>query len=395
MLDIPSLVEFVREWYATSGPVPLHQPKFGLNDRMYVADAIDSSFVSSVGAYVNRFERELATYTGAGRAVVTVNGTAALQVALELAGVGPGDLVLTQPLTFIATANAIRFAGAEPVFLDVDRDTMGLSPDAVAAFLHNAAERRDGTCRDRSTGARIAAIVPMHTFGLPVRIAEICEVAATWGVPVVEDAAEALGTIVAGRHCGTFGRLGIYSFNGNKTITCGGGGAIVTNDGELADRAKHLTTTAKIPHPWEFVHDDVGYNFRMPNLNAALACAQLERIEDLIADKRSMAAAYADFFAKAGAGALLVREPAGVRWNCWLHTIVLPDRAERDRVLAETNRLGIMTRPIWRLMPDLPMYAGCRQGAIDTSRDLADRVVNLPSSARGSGPGPIRSPPCA
>ena len=331
MLDIPSLTGFVREWYATGGPVPLHQPKFGPNDRKYVVDAIDSSFVSSVGAYVNRFESELASYTGARRAVVTVNGTAALQVALELAGVGPGDLVLTQPLTFIATANAIRHTGAQPVFLDVDRDTMGLSPDAVAAFLRTASVRREGACHDRSTGARIAAVVPMHTFGLPVRIAEICAVAAEWGIPVVEDAAEALGTTVAGRHCGTFGHFGIYSFNGNKTITCGGGGAIVTNDGVLADRAKHLTTTAKIPHPWEFVHDEVGYNFRMPNLNAALACAQLEQIEDLIADKRRMAAAYADFFAKAGADVLFMREPPGVRWNCWLHTIVLPDRAEIGR----------------------------------------------------------------
>lgn len=386
MLNSQSLIEFIRSWFGTDGPVPLHQPFFGDLERRYVLDAIDSSFVSSVGAYVDRFERDLAAYAGARRAVVTVNGTAALHMALQLAGVRPGDEVVTQPLTFIATANAVRYNGALPVFIDIEADTLGLSPDALASFLRSETVRRPGGCFDKATGARIAAVLPMHTFGLPGRIEEICAIAAEWNLPVVEDAAEAVGSFRSGRHCGTRGWMGVFSFNGNKTITCGGGGAIVTDDVALADRAKHLTTTAKRPHAWEFYHDEVGYNYRMPNLNAALACAQLERIESLIADKRALAAAYAQFFEGQEDEAAVVPEPPGARWNAWLVALRVANRAERDRLLAETNQAGVMTRPVWRLMPDLPMYRDCRQGPLPCAREMADRLINLPSSARGSGP---------
>jgi perosamine synthetase len=375
------LFQLIRAHFETDQFIPLHEPRFSELDKEYVLDAIDSTFVSSVGAYVDRFEKELAECVGAKRAVVTVNGTSALQVALRLAGVESGDEVLTQSLTFIATANSIHHCDTHPVFLDVDRDRMGLSPDAVRGFLEEFGEKRDGTVFNNSTGRRIAAILPMHTFGHPCRIEELCALAEEWGIPVVEDAAEALGSKSDGRHCGTFGTLGIYSFNGNKTITCGGGGAIVTDDEALADRAKHLTTTAKVPHRWEFVHDEIGYNYRMPNLNAALACAQLEQLDRLLADKRELASEYRSFFLDCD-WADFMDEPSGCSSNFWLNAVLLRDQGARNRFLEESNKAGIMTRPVWRLMNKLEMFKDCQCGSLDNARWLEERVVNIPSSVR-------------
>jgi len=376
-----NLIQFIKGWYKTDDFIPLHEPRFGALDRKYVMDAIDSTFVSSVGEYVNRFERDLAKYVGSRRAIVTVNGTSALQVALRLAGVESGDEVITQPLTFIATANAIAHSNAHPIFIDVNRETLGLCPDALETFLDQCAEKRDTRTYNKVTGRRISAMVPMHTFGHPCQMERLVEVADAWGIAVVEDAAEALGSTRNGKHCGTFGRIGIFSFNGNKTITCGGGGAIVTDDEVLADRAKHLTTTAKISHPWEFVHDEIGYNYRMPNLNAALACAQLEQIDELLADKRLLAQSYAELFTNCN-WVKFVEEPAGCRSNYWLNAVVLSDQKQRDAFLEKTNEAGVMTRPIWQLMTDLKMYRNFQTGPLDNARWLQERVVNIPSSAR-------------
>jgi aminotransferase in exopolysaccharide biosynthesis len=378
-----SLISFIRDWYSTSGPIALHEPRFGARDKALVLDAIDSTFVSSVGAYVDRFEKDLAAYLKARRAVVTVNGTSALHVALRLVGVEPNDEVITQPLTFIATANAITYCQAIPVFADVDRETLGLCPRAVERFLAEQADRTQAGCFNRKTGRRIAAIVPMHTFGLPCHVDELVRIGEAWGIPVVEDAAEALGSARGGRACGTFGRLGIFSFNGNKTITCGGGGAIVTDDDALGRHAKHLTTVAKVPHRWEFVHDEIGYNYRMPNLNAALACAQLEQLDGFLANKRETAEAYAAFFARCD-WASFIAEPNGCRGNYWLNAILVKEPDLRDQLLAATNDAKIFTRPVWELMPDLSMYKDCCCGDVDNARWLAQRVVNLPSSTRGA-----------
>jgi aminotransferase in exopolysaccharide biosynthesis len=376
------LITFIRELYNQSAaPIPLHAPTFMQKDKDYVMDAIDSTFVSSVGQYVNRFEQDLAAFTGAARAVATVNGTCALQAALKLVGVESTDEVITQPLTFVATANAIAHLGAASVFVDVDKDTMGLSPDALDAFLTAHAVRRDSGAYNRHTHRRIAAILPMHTFGHPCRIEQIVAIAKAWSIPVVEDAAEAMGSWSGQTHCGLFGDLGILSFNGNKTITCGGGGAILTRDNTLADRAKHLTTTAKVPHPWEFDHDEIGYNYRLPNLNAALACAQLERLPHILKQKREIARAYQAFFASRDWGQFMA-EPNDTQSNYWLCTIALADRAARDALLDAANTAGIMTRPAWNLMPDLAMYAACVSGPLDNARWLQDRIVNLPSSVR-------------
>jgi aminotransferase in exopolysaccharide biosynthesis len=376
-----NLIKFIRDLYGTEDFIPLHAPTFTQRDKDCVMDAIDSTFVSSVGQYVNRFEQDLAAFTGAARAVATVNGTCALQTALKLVGVESTDEVITQPLTFVATANAIAHLGAAPVFVDVDKDTMGLSPDALDAFLTAHAVRRDSGAYNRHTRRRIAAILPMHTFGHPCRIEQIVAIANAWSIPVVEDAAEAIGSWSKQTHCGLFGDLGILSFNGNKTITCGGGGAILTRDNTLADRAKHLTTTAKVPHPWEFDHDEIGYNYRLPNLNAALACAQLERLPHILKQKRETARAYQAFFASRAWGQFMA-EPHDTQSNYWLCTIALADRAARDALLDATNTAGVMTRPAWNLMPDLAMYAACASGPLDNALWLQDRIVNLPSSVR-------------
>ncbi len=344
-------------------------------------DAIESTFVSRVGEYVNRFEQALAQYLGAEHAVATVNGTAALQVALRLAGVQNGDEVITQPLTFVATANAIAHNKAEPVFVDVNKETMGLCPDALERFLDKTAEKKDQGIFNKISGKKISAILPMHTFGHPCKMAQIMELANHWNIAVVEDAAEALGSRISPKHCATFGSLGVLSFNGNKTITCGGGGAIITNDEKLAQRAKHLTTTAKVSHPWEFVHDEIGYNYRLPNLNAALACAQLDQLDDILDDKRKLAKAYEFFFKETGWGDFFT-EPEGCTSNYWLNSVITSDQTQRDDFLKITNESGIMTRPVWQLMPDLPMYKNCQKDDLENARWLARRIVNLPSSAR-------------
>ena len=378
MLD--ALIRFVREQYRTGEFIPLHAPIFRGREREYVLDTIESTFVSSVGAYVDRFESDMAAYTGCGRAVAVVNGTAALHMALMLAGVKTGDLVVTQSLSFVATCNAIRYCNAEPVFIDVDRDTLGLSPRALEAWLgENARLDPEGVCRTIKGGRVIRACVPMHTFGHPVDLDSLVSVCERWGVALVEDAAESLGSTYKGRHTGTFGRLGVLSFNGNKILTTGGGGMILT-DPVLGRHAKHLTTTAKVPHPFEFFHDEIGYNYRLPNLNAALGCAQLEQLELFIAAKRELAKRYAEHFK--GTSVEFVREPDGCRSNYWLNAIICDSREQRDVLLKATNDAGVMTRPIWTLMNRLPMFGRCLRGDLTNAEWLEARVVNLPSSVQ-------------
>jgi aminotransferase in exopolysaccharide biosynthesis len=365
-----ALIRFIREQYRRDDLIPLHAPVFAGHERDYVIDTINSTFVSSVGAYVDRFERDMAAYTGSPRAVAAVNGTAALHVALQLAGVRPGDLVITQSLTFIATCNAITYCSAEPVFVDVDRRTLGLSPTALEAWLTCSAQiDDDGLCRAKVDGKVIRACVPMHTFGHPMELDELIEVCTRWGIALVEDAAESLGSFYKGRHTGTFGQLGVLSFNGNKIITTGGGGMILAGEA-LGARAKHLTTTAKQPHAHEYVHDEVGYNYRLPNLNAALGCAQLEQLERFIANKRELAARYAEHLK--GSDLQFVLEPAGCRSNYWLNTVICDSREQRDALLKATNDSGVMTRPI--------IYSHCRRGELANAEWLEARVVNLPSS---------------
>jgi aminotransferase in exopolysaccharide biosynthesis len=373
-----TLIRFIREQYRSDEFIPLHAPVFVGREQAYVADTIASTFVSSVGAYVDRFERDMAAYTGSPRAVATVNGTAALHIALRLAGVEPGEMVVTQPLTFVATCNAIAYCGAEPLFIDVDRDTLGLSPEALENWLvDNASIGDDGLCRAHGDGKVIRACVPMHTFGHPADLDGLVAVCNRWHLVLVEDAAESLGSFYKGRHTGTFGDLGTLSFNGNKIMTTGGGGMILAGE-TLGTRAKHLTTTAKLPHPYEYVHDEVGYNYRLPNLNAALGCAQLEQLEAFIAFKRQLAARYAEHLK--GSDLQFVLEPVGCRSNYWLNAVICADRKQRDALLAATNDAGVMTRPIWALMNRLSIYAHCRKGELANAEWLEARVVNLPSS---------------
>ena len=381
-METSHILGFIRSTFNDAeGFIPLHAPFFGGKEKEYVADTIDSTFVSSVGAYVTRFEEMMTEITGARYAIATVNGTTALHLALVLAGVKYGDEVITQPLTFIATANAISHAGGIPVFTDVDKDTMGLSPVALEAFLAEHAIVNDrGECINKTTGRRIAACVPMHTFGFPARIKDIVRVCDKYNIPVLEDAAESLGSYVDGRHTGTFGKLGIFSFNGNKTVTCGGGGAIVTNDEAIAKKAKHLSTTAKVPHAYEFVHDEIAYNYRMPNLNAALACAQLEQLDAMLQNKRRLAEMYADFFKDSAVS--FVKEMEGTKANYWLNTVLFRDHGQQQAFLKESNDKKVMTRPIWRLMNKLPMYANCQHGDLSNAEWLEQRVVNIPSSVR-------------
>lgn len=379
-----NLINFIRDWYQTQGGIPLHEPRFKEIDRKYVLDAVDSTFVSSIGEYVDRFEQGLAQFLGTAYAVATVNGTAALQVALRLAGVEKNSEVITQPLTFVATANAIAYNNAVPVFIDVNKQTLGLCPDALERFLDQNAVRKSQGIFNKNTGRRIAAVVPMHTFGHPCKMQQILELAGFWQIPVLEDAAEALGSKISDRHCSTFGLLGVLSFNGNKTITCGGGGAIVTNNSVLAKKAKHLTTTAKMNHHWDFVHDAIGYNFRLPNLNAALACAQLEQLDDILDDKRKLALAYKELFCKNNEWGQFVAEPEGCISNYWLNALITSDKNQRDALLKKTNESGIMTRPAWKLLPDLSIYKTCQKDNLDNARWLVQRIVNLPSSARAN-----------
>lgn len=376
-----SVIEFIRETFQDKeGFIPLHAPYFGGNEKKYLLDTIDSTFVSSVGAYVNRFEEMTSEITGAPYAIATTNGTTALHLALVASGVQHGDEVITQPLTFVATANAITHAGGRPVFIDVDRDTMGMSPLALASFLEENAEVQDGVAYNKSTGKKIAACVPMHTFGFPCRIDEIAVICTRYHIPLVEDAAESLGSYYKGRHTGNFGLMGVFSFNGNKTITCGGGGAVITHDKALAERLKHLSTTAKVPHPWEFTHDAVGYNYRMPNLNAAVACAQLEQLPVILENKKELAEIYADYFSNQGINFVGGIEDAAP--NNWLNTIILATLDQRNEFLEATNKTGVMTRPAWTLMNKLPMYSDCQCGTLDNAEWLEQRMVNIPSSYR-------------
>jgi len=368
---------FVKQLFQED-QVLLHRPVFNGNEKNYLIDCIDSNFVSSVGARVIEFEQQIAAFTGAKYAIATVNGTAALHIAMQLAGVRPETEVITQALTFIATCNAIAYTGARPIFVDVDRETLGMSPDALKNFLHNTAEMRGGVAVNKVSGKRFAACVPMHTFGHPCRIDAIVAICAEYGIPVVEDAAESLGSWYQGRHTGTFGRFGTFSFNGNKIITTGGGGMIVTDDPELAAMAKHITTTAKIPHPFEYVHDMTGYNYRLPNLNAALGCAQMEQLDGFLEKKRELSEKYLEFFAAEGMH--FVKEPANCRSNYWLNALVLDSLAQRNEFLEYTNGQGVMTRPIWRLMTKLEMYKDCQHDGLENSLWLEDRVVNIPSS---------------
>ena len=375
------ITDFIHELYGTQDFVPLHVPTFAGNEKAYLQECIDTTFVSSVGKFVDRFEEEVARYTGATAAVVCVSGTNALHMAMMLVGVKQNDEVLTQALTFIATCNAISYIGAHPVFIDVDCDTMGLSPSAVAHWLNEHAELREGVCYNKTTGRRIKCCVPMHTFGHPARIDELVAICRDWHLELVEDAAESLGSFYKGKHTGTFGKVGAISFNGNKTITTGGGGMLLFQDKELARYAKHLTTQAKLPHRWEFVHDHIGYNYRMPNINAALGCAQMENLEHFVLNKRETAARYEQFFAGIE-GISYVAEPANSRSNYWLNAVLLPDKAAQQQFLEYTNDHGIMTRPVWELMNRLPMFAHCQTDDLQNTIWLADRLVNIPSSVK-------------
>ena len=370
-------VALAREIYG-DGYITLHRPVFEGNERKYLVDCIDSNFVSSVGEKVTLFEKEIAKFTGSKFAIATVNGTSALHIAIELAGVKTGDEVITQALTFIATCNAISYVGAKPLFIDVDLDTMGLSPEAMKNFLEkNAEKRKDGTY-NKITGKKISACVPMHTFGFPCRIKEIAIICKNWNIALIEDAAESLGSYVDDHHTGTFAKLSTLSFNGNKVITTGGGGMIITNDVNLAKRAKHITTTAKLNHPYEFFHDEVGYNYRLPNLNAALGCAQLERLEESLYEKLKVANIWCKFFKDKNID--FVTAIKGSKANHWLNAIILNSRKERDVFLKFTNKNNVMTRPIWTLMSKLPMFQDCQTDGLKNSLWLEDRVVNIPSS---------------
>lgn len=374
-------IKFIKELYGNQEFIPLSVPKFIGNEKKYLNECIETTFVSSVGKFVDRFESDMAAYTGAKKTVVCVSGTNALHMAMMLVGVERDDEVLTQSLTFIATCNAISYIGAHPVFIDVDKSTMGLSPDALKAWLFKNAEIRNGQCYNKHTGHRVKACVPMHTFGHPVRIEEIATICADYHIELVEDAAESVGSKYKGIHTGLFGKVGALSFNGNKTITTGGGGMLLFMDEELGALAKHLTTQAKVPHRWEFRHDHIGYNYRMPNINAALGCAQLEHLDEFIADKRATAAAYAEYFKKLDDIDFFV-EPADSFSNYWLNVVILKDRDAQQAFLQETNDNGVMTRPIWELMNRLPMFEKCEHDNLENTIWFADRVVNIPSSVR-------------
>jgi len=380
-MDFKKTTDFIHELYGNQDFVPLSVPVFIGNEKKYLNECIDTTFVSSVGKFVDRFEDDIAKYTGSKRAVVCVSGTNALHISLMLAGVERGDEVLTQALTFIATCNALSYIGAEAVFIDVDKDTMGLSPSAVREWLSKNAEIKDNQCFNKNTNRRIKACVPMHTFGHPVHIDELTTVLNEYHIELVEDAAESIGSLYKGKHTGTFGKVGALSFNGNKTITTGGGGMMLFNDEELGAYAKHITTQAKIPHRWEFRHDHIGYNYRMPNINAALGCAQLEHIEEYVASKRETAKAYEEFF-KNVPNIEFFTEPENCRSNYWLNVVILKDKEAQQEFLQFTNDNGVMTRPIWELMNRLPMFEHCQNDGLKNTTWFADRVVNIPSSVR-------------
>lgn len=380
MKETEEIIKFIKQLFPASDFIPLHEPRFYGNEKKYVIDAIDSTFVSSVGEYVDRFEEMICGITGARFAIATVNGTCALHIALKLAGVQPGDEVITQPLSFVATANAISYCGATPIFLDVNQETLGLDPQALEVFLKSNTRIKKNTCYNIATENRITACVPMHSFGYPCRIDEVAKVCNNYNIPLVEDAAESIGSTYKGKHTGTFGLFGILSFNGNKTVTCGGGGAILTHHEELAKMAKHITTTARVPHSCEYIHDSIGYNYRLPNLNAALACAQLEQLDFFIENKRELARLYQNFFKALDIP--FVSDSEYARSNYWLNSIILPDRKTRDEFIEATNNANVMTRPIWRLLNKLEMYKECQTDLLTKAKWFEDRLVNIPSSVR-------------
>lgn len=374
------LVDFIRKEFRSEEFIPLHAPVFAGNEKKYVMETIDSTFVSSVGKFVDRFEDIIREYTGAKYAIATVNGTAALHMSLILAGVKKDDLVLTQSLSFIATCNAISYLFAEPVFIDIDKRTLGLSPVALEEFLSKHSYQKNGECFHKESNRRISACVPMHTFGHPVEIDTIAEVCSKYNIVLVEDAAESIGSFYKNVHTGNYGKLGAFSFNGNKTVTCGGGGVIITNDEQLGKLGKHLTTQAKVPHRWDFVHDHIGYNYRLPNLNAAMACAQMEQIESFIENKRKLSAAYEDFFETSAL--TFVKEPANSRSNYWLNAILVKDYNERNQLLTFLNDKNVMSRPCWALMHKLTMFENCYRDEQLNAEWVEERLINIPSSIR-------------
>lgn len=381
-----ALVAKVREIYCSDQFIPLHAPRLGEIEKSYVIDAIDSTFVSSVGKNVVEFEEAIAKYTGARFAVAVSSGTAALHVALHAIGVRAGDEVITTPLTFVATCNAISYCGGSPIFVDVDRKTLGLSPESLASFLEEYAEvRDDGLCWNRFSEKVIRACVPVHNLGHPAQVEKIITICERYNISVIEDAAESLGSYSGGIHTGRLGSLGTLSFNGNKIITTGGGGAIITDSERLKDRIKHLTTTAKQPHPYLFIHDEIGFNYRLPNLNAALGLAQIEQLEHFVLQKRQLSSVYAEWLDDY-AGVQFFSEPANARSNYWLNAILVPDRSTRDDILSKTNQLGVMTRPMWTPMPSLPMFENCLQFEIVNARAIENQLINLPSSVLSANP---------
>ena len=372
-----SFVSFAKNIFGDSF-IPLHRPVFEGNERQYLVDCIDSNFVSSVGEKVIEFENKIAEFTGSKYAIATSNGTSALHAAINISGVMPGDEVISQALTFIATCNAITYAGAKPIFIDVDLDTMGLSPNSLRKFLEGHAKKTAEGTFNKYSGKKISACIPMHTFGFPCRIEEISIICAEWNIALIEDAAESLGSYVGNQHTGTFSSMATLSFNGNKVITTGGGGMIITDDPDLAKRAKHITTTSKVNHPYEFFHDETGYNYRMPNLNAALGCAQMERLGEFLTVKAKLANQWHAFFENSGID--FFKAIDGNKANHWLNTLVLNSREVRDEFLKYTNKNDVMTRPIWTLMSKLPMFKDCQTDGLKNSIWLEDRVVNIPSS---------------
>lgn len=375
------IIDKIRDLYSEpESLIPLHAPVFTGNEKKYLNECIDSTYVSSVGRFVDLFEEKVAEYTGSKRAVVCVNGTNALYLALRLAGVERSDEVITQPLTFIATANAISYCGASPVFLDVDRDTMGLSPDSLYTFISENTIMKGNQCFNKTSGKRLKACLPMHTFGHPCKIDVLAEICKSYGIELIEDAAESMGSFYKGKHTGTFGKIGVLSFNGNKIITTGGGGMLLLQDDMMADRAKHLSTQAKLPHKWDFVHDEIGFNYRMPNINAALGLAQLEKLDLYLHKKRQLAEAYSVFLRNSPVE--FFNEPENSKSNYWLNVILLESETERDKFLKESNDQNVMTRPVWRLMNRLAMFRDCQCGNLTNASWFENRVVNIPSSVK-------------
>lgn len=373
-------LDFIKSLYKDKSFIALHEPSFWGNEREYLVDCIDSTFVSSIGEYVDKFERSISQFTGATYSIAIVNGTSALHLALEIAGVKSDDEVITQALTFVGTCNAISYCGASPVFIDISPKTLGMSADSLEKYLAENTIIQDGECINKNTGSRIAAVMPMHTFGHPVEIDRILAISESYGIVVIEDAAEALGSFYKGKHVGTYGKVGILSFNGNKIITTGGGGMIITNDSEIAEKAKHLSTTAKIDHQFLFNHDAIGYNYRLPNINAALGCAQMENLDVYLDQHRQMSEIYKDYFKDTNID--YIDQPIDSESNHWLNAILLNNEKDRDAFLKEANKSNIMLRPPWTLMHNLEMYKHCSHDSLENAINLSKRILNIPSSCR-------------